>query len=365
MNEAFPDATARRAIRAELDRSFLVEAAAGTGKTTELVGRLIAMVLAGKGSLATIAAVTFTEKAAGEMKLRIRTELDRALLDPSQPTQFRARAQAALSELETARVGTIHAFCADLLREHPVEAAIDPHFEVADGERQRDLLERAFDRWFERALEAPAEGVRRILRRRLVDLRRVSPRQQLLAAATRLVETRDFPAFYRRDPFDRPVAIEAVHAELQALAQLEAQGKPSDPLRRSLEALARHLHSAKDYDLDTFEEFLHKLARDRDLWGDRVGRGELFGPELARADVVAQRAEAKERLDACLRACEADLAACLSRELTDIVVEYEKEKFAAGVLDFFDLLLRTHALLRDCAPIRHALQRSLSHVFVD
>ena len=58
---------------------MIVEAAAGTGKTTELVQRIVAIVASGLGKLSSIVAVTFTEKAAGEMKLRIRTELDRAL----------------------------------------------------------------------------------------------------------------------------------------------------------------------------------------------------------------------------------------------------------------------------------------------
>jgi ATP-dependent exoDNAse (exonuclease V) beta subunit len=365
MSQPLPDAAARQAIRGALERSFVVEAAAGTGKTTELVGRLVAVVLSGRGLLSSIAAVTFTEKAAGEMKLRIRTELDRALFDPAQTPDARSRAQAALSELETARVGTIHAFCADLLREHPVQAAVDPGFEVADAERARSLLERAFERWFERVLADPPEGVRRVLARRLVDARKLAPRLQLLAAANRLVETRDFPAFYRRDPFDRARAIEAVHAELRALALLEAQGRERDPLREALASLARKLAGAGDFELDAFEEFLRQLARDRDVWKDRVGKAELYGAELARSDVVARRKRAKEQLDACVRACEADLAACLSRELADVVREYEREKAAAGLLDFFDLLLLTHALLRDVDPIRHALQHSLSHVFVD
>jgi ATP-dependent helicase/nuclease subunit A len=198
MTQSLPDAAARRAIREDLDQSFVVEAAAGTGKTTELVSRLVAIVLTGRGRLSSIAALTFTEKAAGEMKLRIRTELDRALFDPAQSADARQRAHAALSELETASVGTIHGFCADLLRDHPVEAAVDPSFEVADTERTRMLIERAFDRWFERVLADPPEGVRRVLQRRLVDSRRSAPRLQLLAAASRLIETRDFKALWKR-----------------------------------------------------------------------------------------------------------------------------------------------------------------------
>src|SRR5690606_23871084 len=144
-----------RAIREDLERTFVVEAAAGTGKTTELVQRMVAVVVSGRGRLSSMIAVTFTEKAAGEVKLRIRTELDRALLRERGSSLVRERLTRALSELETAKLGTIHALAAELLRENPVEAAVDPAFEVADALEARTLLERAFDGWFERALAHP------------------------------------------------------------------------------------------------------------------------------------------------------------------------------------------------------------------
>src|SRR5512144_1296956 len=73
-----PDQEARRCIREDLDATLIVEAAAGTGKTTMLVARIIAVLRAGVAELDRIVAVTFTEKAAGEMKLRLRTGLEKA-----------------------------------------------------------------------------------------------------------------------------------------------------------------------------------------------------------------------------------------------------------------------------------------------
>ena len=72
------DAEARRRILTEFGTSFFVEAAAGTGKTTALVGRIVGLVRTGAGTLDRIVAVTFTEKAAGEMKLRLRSEIEKA-----------------------------------------------------------------------------------------------------------------------------------------------------------------------------------------------------------------------------------------------------------------------------------------------
>ena len=136
------NAMARRRILTEFGSSFFVEAAAGTGKTTALVGRIVGLVRAGTGTLDRIVAVTFTEKAAGEMKLRLRSEIERARTGAAR--EQRDRLDRALKELELARIGTIHAFCGDLLHERPVEAGIDPLFEVASGGGGRGACRRSF-----------------------------------------------------------------------------------------------------------------------------------------------------------------------------------------------------------------------------
>src|SRR5580704_14356548 len=106
------DQRVRDRIRHDLDTTLIIEAAAGTGKTTELVNRIIAVIASGRARLRTIVGVTFTEKAAGELKLRLREEIDRACRDK---TSFNASEQAnliaALEDLEEARIGTIHSFC--------------------------------------------------------------------------------------------------------------------------------------------------------------------------------------------------------------------------------------------------------------
>jgi ATP-dependent helicase/nuclease subunit A len=360
------DGAARRSIREELDRTLVVEAAAGTGKTTELVQRIVAVVESGRARLSSIISVTFTEKAAGEMKLRIRTELDRALLLPGRDERERARLVTALSELETAKVGTIHALCAELLREHPIEAGVDPAFELADSMRARALLERAFDGWFERTLAAPPEGVRRMLARRAFDERGKGAREQLLYAAQRLIETRDFDTPYRREPFDRESVIASVVTALRQLALLHTRSSSQyDPLGVSLRELSQRLARVDDADSDMLEAFLRTLARDRKVWSERRGSGQLFAPGLARADVIASKAAAKQQLTSCLVALDADLAACLSRELWPVVDAYESEKRAHGTLDFFDLLLLTRDLLRDHDHVRRRLQTEIDRLFVD
>ncbi len=159
------DIDARRRILTQFEATFFVEAAAGTGKTTALVGRIVGLVKTGAGRLEQIVAVTFTEKAAGEMKLRLRSEIEK---ERAQATNLeRDRLDQALKELELADdIGTIHGFCGDILHERPIEAGIDPLFEVASEEEAEAIANEAFDRWFERILIDPPEGIRRVLRRR-------------------------------------------------------------------------------------------------------------------------------------------------------------------------------------------------------
>src|SRR3954451_2857693 len=122
------DRKARQAIANALDDTLVVEAAAGTGKTTELVRRIVRILASGRARVDNIVAVTFTEKAAGELKLRLREALDEARTHAA--GEEREALNQALRSLEEAHVSTIHGFCAEILRERPVEARVDPLFSV-------------------------------------------------------------------------------------------------------------------------------------------------------------------------------------------------------------------------------------------
>src|SRR5438132_5305269 len=186
------DQSARDRIVGDLDTSLLVEAAAGTGKTTELVRRIVAVVASGRTTLDKIVAVTFTEKAAGELKLRVREQIERRRRTSADPAE-RLRLDGALEKLEEAHISTIHSFCRDLLLERPVEAGIDPLFEVAPQDEADAMLRAAFDRWFEEILQSPGPGSRRMLARADSD-REETPTGRLFGAALELSRWRDFPA---------------------------------------------------------------------------------------------------------------------------------------------------------------------------
>src|SRR5579872_30817 len=212
------DNDARRAIAADLDSTLIVEAAAGTGKTTELVNRILAVLKGGRARIEEIVAVTFTEKAAGELKLRLRERLeDERSKSPS------ALLDAALAKLEEAHVNTIHGFCADLLRERPVEARVDPIFRVLTQPEADRLYARAFAAWLQQALTDPPGGLRRALRRTSMPVfgekNENGPVDRLRNAGRTLAEWRAFPRPWSRPPFDRRAQVER---HIEALHRLAA-----------------------------------------------------------------------------------------------------------------------------------------------
>ena len=367
------DAGARERIATDLASTLVVEAAAGTGKTTALVGRVLGLVRTGKGTLARTVAVTFTEKAAGEMKLRLRTEIERARHAMDTTPVERARFDEALRELEAAHIGTIHGFCADLLRERPVEARVDPLFEVAAEDEKDRLFEDAFEPWFQAELASPGSGVGRVLRRRTRDRDAPGPRGVLRSAAAALVEQRDFDAKWERRPFSREPSIDAVLDDLFELAKLAPLADYEDgwlykslaEIARFTEELARRERVRGGRDYDGLEAELRALGKQK-LWGWK-GSGKWYARSagVERQTVLDRRAAVKETLERVLEAADADLAACLRHELDPVVAAYERLKRRAGKLDFLDLLVLTRDLVRDDRAVRNELQQRYEHLLVD
>jgi len=108
----------------------LVTAGAGCGKTRTLVGRYLWAVAQG-AMPRRLAAITFTEKAAREMRNRVRVSV-RQVLEQVVDEEERDIWQGAAAQMDGARIGTIHSLCAELLHAHPAEAGIDPEFSVLD-----------------------------------------------------------------------------------------------------------------------------------------------------------------------------------------------------------------------------------------
>jgi ATP-dependent helicase/nuclease subunit A len=138
----------QRAAVADRSGSALLVANAGSGKTAVMVERFVEAVLEDGVAVGSILALTFTEKAAGELRERVRR-------------RFTALGKVeAAREAEAAWIGTIHGFCARVLRARPLAAGLDPRFTVLDEAAAQRLAEQAYDL----ALEswAAAHGARAV-----------------------------------------------------------------------------------------------------------------------------------------------------------------------------------------------------------
>ncbi|HEY7058964.1 MAG TPA: UvrD-helicase domain-containing protein [Vicinamibacterales bacterium] len=381
MTRPLADAAAREAIATALDETMVVEAAAGTGKTTELVKRIVRVLEDEKALIGGIVAVTFTEKAAGELKLRLRQALDVARTASPAGTSKRAALDQALSGLENAYISTIHGFCAELLRERPVEAGVDPLFAVLTEPQAERLFDEAFNGWLQRQLQAPPEGIRRALRRSVWqgfgDIRREdTPVDRLRRAAWDLAQWRDFRVSWTRNPFDRDGALSALVASLHEFA--EASERPSyvnDTLHLDT-APARHLgqdialQEAHDENAltssgDAWEAAFVDLSRNRTFSKARRGRGPGYRPGVPRAQLLAMLDGLRAQLAQFHLDADADLAAALQQELSGAIDRYEALKARGGKLDFLDLLLKARDLVKTNAGVRRGFQERFTHIFVD
>jgi ATP-dependent helicase/nuclease subunit A len=368
---ALPDHDVRERIRTSLDETILVEAAAGTGKTTELVLRLIGILAEGRGTVQTIAALTFTEKAAGELKLRLRAGLEEARRAAPAGTARHANLERAVAHLEEARISTIHGFCNDLLHERPVEAGVDPRFTVLSEAAAEQLYRQAFDRWLGERLEDPPEGLRRALQRQPAGGDRTAV-ERLREAGWTLAGWRDLRTAWRRPPVARAARIEALVARVHDLAaQLGTCSNPDDTLYRDMWRVRRlsadlgpgGRGTAGEH--DSLEARLVEMLGDRYFRAPRRGSDRHYRGDAGRGEILAAHARLVAELEPFVRELNADLAAPLQQELLETVGRYEALKARAGALDFLDLLLRTRDLLRDRGDVRAELQGRLTHLFVD
>jgi ATP-dependent helicase/nuclease subunit A len=159
------DQRQRDLAKEEPSVSFIVEASAGTGKTKTLVDRICNLVLR-RGPdgpplrLSNICAITFTEKAAGEMKLRLRQEFEDAACEDA----TRAAATQALYDLESAAISTFHSLAVSLLRERPIEAELDPRFRALDEIQSGFFFDNLWEEWIRDVLEGRKGPVEAALR---------------------------------------------------------------------------------------------------------------------------------------------------------------------------------------------------------
>ena len=375
---AVTDQRDRDLIASALDDTLIVEAAAGTGKTTELVHRMVRVIETGRAEVTEIVGVTFTEKAAGELKLRLRETLEAARQAAAPASKKRNRLDNALRRLEETQISTIHGFCADLLGERPVEAQVDPLFTVLTEAQARRMYNASFQHWLQEQLADPPEGVQRSLRRPVFGGFQPgsgtdgAPIERLRNAGWELSKWRDFHERWQRPPFDREDRIDALVDRLHRFADQSASPTSRyDHLfvdTRSVRRLSediRRTERVTQRDYTRLESMLIELGQDQDFKRARKGRGEHYGRGVSRTDVWQMRDALQAELRRFEADANADLAALLRDELRTCEERYENAKRRAGALDFLDLLLKARNLVKYDDGARRSYQQRYKYLFVD
>src|SRR5579859_2272527 len=373
------------------DRSFLVEAGAGSGKTAVMAGR-IALMLAGGIHPKHIAAVTFTELAASELSLRVR-EFVAALSGGEIPAELQIALPQGLSEqhhrhlaearrqIDELTCSTIHGFCQRLIQPYPVEAQIDPGAAVMDRDQADLLFIETVESWLREALSRDGGGllaamvlqdenagasvalIHQILQSlrtyRVLEVAAGRALQPLIRDFERA--SRDLVQFIRSAGVDEP--------ESAAIASLFAE-------------LARTLGAVGPLDEPTHLMQLVRLAPHADLCiqnGD-FRKYQKKGKWLAAARAAGLSKSDGERLNmaadklyvACCDGCIAIAQTAAARLLARLLAllqpaldRFHANKRAAALLDFDDLIFAARDLLRDHASVREALARRFRHVLVD
>ena len=353
-----PDRDARLRARDALDETVFVTAGAGAGKTRVLVDRICALVTTGREPvpMRSVAAVTFTEKAAAEMRDRVRAELSSRVSDPDETVAQRAR--EALADLDLAAIGTLHSFATRLLMENPIEAGLPPVLRPMDEVASAVRTERWWSQIRTQLLEqAPTAQAMQVLLAAGVSLDSVREVTGRLQSDWDLVEDR-CPTAAPRGALG--LDLQALRKGLLAL-QRRAKDECSDPSDKLFVRIMSHQEwlAGIEAAVDDLERL--RMLRDRPALRRAGGKKNWH-------DVDAVRAQEREFFTMASDLCDALVADALSvvvAALSAGVLAAAEDRRRDGDLQFQDLLVQARTMLRESAEARMAAHRRYRRLLLD
>jgi ATP-dependent helicase/nuclease subunit A len=354
-----PDHPVRTRIAADLDTNVLVEAGAGSGKTHSLAERMAAGIARGRYDVDHMAAVTFTRKAAAELRGRFQAALEQRLVRASGDEGMRLT--RALSGLERFFAGTIHAFCARLIRERPVESQIAPGFveldEVDDGLRR----DRA---WHDYVVRESARGSPALLELRGAGVRPGDLDQAFAVMCEHADVCFDAGDAEPPDPTAAWTALDRFWASLSAEAPTPIDAATKCKVQRLMFTFPHKAQVARRQrpaDLARLLEDWRRVDITKKWWGNR-GR---YGNHVAeRAAAELQRFQ-QDIVVPFLQDWRAWLYRVSMTLLGDARRFYAAERRRHNIVNYVDLLMVAARLLRERHDVRHSLQQKYRWLFVD
>ena len=318
------------------DGDLLLDAGAGSGKTSVLVERFVSAVLQDGVDVGAMLVITFTEKAAGELRDRIRGRL----------RELGAAEEARATE--GAFISTIHGFCARVLRAGALAAGLDPGFVVLDRDQSAPVAAAAFEQTLREFAQAGDAAVT------LLADYGAGPLQATIRSVYGQLRSRGQPA--PRLPPAPPDPGEATARALAAAARalIAELAAIADPGRKVLEALGRL-------------ERCQALLCEADLWPAALDAVTLPGTGAAlRTDAcVAYSGALSAHRAACAARCAIPVRELMDRLLSGFGAHYEQGKRALSGVDFEDLELLASDLLARRADLRRQYAERFERIMVD
>ena len=364
------DNEARNTIEHALNETLFVEAGAGTGKTTSLVNRILELVGSGATTLDKVAAITFTEAAAAELRERIRTELEKAAENDSLREDRRNLCRQGVEQLDSASIQTLHSFAGALLQERPLEAGLPPSFDTMDAIESDLAFEESWAQWIDAALDDAALQPHFLMTFSLgltIDgLREIALKfhenYDLLADVAFAAEsTPNTGASSAAGMLANSIS------ELEALCQYSLLGD-EDVLYAHTQAKLTSIRRLTTLDEDSPATYrlmsrilpLRQRSGRQSDWGKDAPSGENACKTL-KALLLELDANVSDSL---AHARTAALVPLLTA-LRAFVLNYADERKRQGRAGFHDLLVWARNMLRDNLDARDHFRRRFSHLLID
>ncbi len=356
MSKKLKDAVAREAIRTRLEENFLVEAGAGSGKTTKLVDRMAALLAGGFCHPQKLAAVTFTRKAAGELKEKFQLRLEEMFRKEDDP-RVKERLGEALGKMEGIFVGTIHSFCARLLKERPVEAGIAPDFAEIEGLEEKLLEEKA---WEDYLLEVRFNGGNLLEQLGKLDL---SP-EDIKGAFRELNRYPDVEMISSKADYPD---LTSVRAKLNNFCQLARKQLPSQQPPQGWDDLQkvvlRALRWQRMFDLQQ-DRYLLRLLEKMDQNAKPTYKRWPSKDETKELEGIFNDFREKE-IQPAIKAWQEYRHFHLLNFLLPAAESYREMRRRENKLNYQDLLMLSAELLKYNPEVRSYFQESYTHLLVD
>jgi len=376
----------------EIDRHICVTAGAGSGKTTVLVDRYLKILREGNVDPQEIVAITFTEKAAAEMKERIIEELSPQ--EEGDGSEQNNSLQRFREKMSTAHISTIHAFCSRILREFPFQAGVPANFSILQGIDQKLSLQQII----RETLRDIATNLNDPHRPELTRLlQRYGGQQRLVDFSATMINQRDVVAQLMRDIYAEQNEAEireswkqGMLTELMSLVDVAefirclntvlqiAKGKKAEAVRDLTQQL--EIVYAENPNSPEVPNLLKQIAIPITIKNGNIAISAFIGTRVDTTDIdteinrlvsAAKKIKAlplsekeKEEVET-----DDDFLIRTTRDLLTlykrISTEYQTAKLSQGKLDFTDLQLKTRDLLRNNKEIRQTLIERHKYYMVD